>query len=207
MILAIETSLKQGSISVLSKGKLLGSRQIPVELPMSKELLNEIDRLLKEIGIDSGKLTLIGVSSGPGSLTGIRIGISVGMGLAFSAGIKCVGVSLLEAMRRKSFRGNCLSVISGGFGYSYYQMFNEREKGSIEIINNQELAEFLSNYTEIDLVIEKSLLETIKVSLKRKVDIISVANMSELIAFETFNKAINGDLNKISPIYGKEIYR
>lgn len=207
MILAIETSLKLGSIAVLSKGKLLGSQEIPEELSMSNGLLNAIDKLLKEIRIDLDELDLISVSQGPGSLTGIRIGISVGMGLAFSQGIRCVGISLLEAMKQKSKGKICISIIPGGAGYSYYQIFNREDKGSIEIIKNQEISEFLSAYTEIDLVIEKTLSEKIDTLLKYNVNIFAVDNLSELIAVEAYNKLINRELEDISPIYGLNTFR
>lgn len=202
MILAIETSLKQGSIAVLANGNLLGSREIPIEFSMSKELLNEIDKLLNEIGINLSDLSLIGVSSGPGSLTGIRVGISVGMGLAFSQGIRCFGISLLEAMKQKSEREVCISIIPGGTGYSYYQIFKIGEKGRVEIIKNDEIPRFLSGFGEFDLFIEKRLLEKIELPIKYNFKIFPVSSLSELVAAETYDKLMNTELDDISASYG-----
>lgn len=96
-ILAIETSSGVGSLSVWqgeSEKSWVGNR----EISRSVDLLLAISRILSKSRLDKRDLEAILVSEGPGSFTGLRVGISSGQGLATALGIKCIGVSILEAL-------------------------------------------------------------------------------------------------------------
>ncbi|MEK7723901.1 MAG: tRNA (adenosine(37)-N6)-threonylcarbamoyltransferase complex dimerization subunit type 1 TsaB, partial [Acidobacteriota bacterium] len=86
MILAIETSLRSASISVYNNNRELGFYIFGEDEPISQNLVPGIKTLFKDVGISSQEITSVAVSNGPGSLTGIRVGISVGLGLAYSWG-------------------------------------------------------------------------------------------------------------------------
>jgi tRNA threonylcarbamoyl adenosine modification protein YeaZ len=103
-ILAIETCSQVGSLSVRSgesERHWIGNQQVS----RSEDLLPSIEKVLRESRIDLKGLEAIVVAVGPGSFTGLRIGISAAQGLAFALGIRCVGVSILESLAAAVFNG------------------------------------------------------------------------------------------------------
>lgn len=97
-VLAVDTTSAYGSIALL-RGRLLeGARGLALPRPRHAErLLPAIDSLLGELELGAGDLDGLAVAIGPGSFTGLRIGIATVEGLALSAGLPAVGVSSLEA--------------------------------------------------------------------------------------------------------------
>jgi len=98
-VLAIESAVGGGgSIALVADGKAEFSRTGTAGVSKAEDLLPEIDILLKEASVGFGDIDLIAVSVGPGSFTGLRIGLSTAMGLSDATGIEAVGVSSLAAM-------------------------------------------------------------------------------------------------------------
>lgn len=97
-ILALDTSSASGSIAVLSGQKLLAEVTIGNVGKHSDWLMPSIDSLLKDLNISINEIDIFAVDIGPGSFTGLRIGISTIKGLAWPLGKKIVGVSTLEAL-------------------------------------------------------------------------------------------------------------
>jgi len=99
LILALESSAKPASAAVFSDdGRLLGQYYQNSKLTHSKTLLPMVEALLKNLDITISDIGIVAVSRGPGSFTGVRIGVSTAKGLAWGAGIPVCGVSTLEAM-------------------------------------------------------------------------------------------------------------
>ena len=98
MILAFETSAKAASVALLENGKLLGESYQNTGLTHSQTLLQMAEDMLKTCGKTAADVTAVAVASGPGSFTGVRIGVAAAKGFAWGAEIPCVGVSTLEAM-------------------------------------------------------------------------------------------------------------
>lgn len=98
MILAFETSAKAASVALLENGKLLGESYQNTGLTHSQTLLQMAEDLLKTCGKTPQDVTAVAVASGPGSFTGVRIGVAAAKGFAWGSEIPCVGVSTLEAM-------------------------------------------------------------------------------------------------------------
>ena len=98
MILAFETSAKAASVALLEEGKLLGESYQNTGLTHSQTLLQMAQDLLKTCGKTPADVTAVAVAAGPGSFTGVRIGVAAAKGFAWGAEIPCVGVSTLEAM-------------------------------------------------------------------------------------------------------------
>jgi len=104
LILAIESSAKPVSVAVYkapeegSCGTLLGQYFQNNGFSHSRTLLILADSLLKNLDIVPADIGLIAVASGPGSFTGVRIGVSAAKGLAWGLDIPVCGVSTLEAM-------------------------------------------------------------------------------------------------------------
>ena len=97
-ILAIESSAVTAGVAVLQDGRLLAQSMSDCGLTHSKTLMPQVEQLLAACSLSPADLGLIAVANGPGSFTGVRIGVSCAAGLAFAAGIPALGVSTLEAM-------------------------------------------------------------------------------------------------------------
>lgn len=97
-ILAIESSAKAASVALCDDRTLLAQYFQNSGLTHSRTLLKMAEDMLKNIGIKVHELDLVAVASGPGSFTGIRIGVSAAIGLAWGADKPVCGVSTLEAM-------------------------------------------------------------------------------------------------------------
>jgi len=97
-ILALESSAKQTSVALVEDGKLIAQNSQNAGLTHSKTLLPLTHSLLHDLGFTIADIDKIAVAHGPGSFTGIRIGIATAKGLAMGAEKPLVGVSTLEAM-------------------------------------------------------------------------------------------------------------
>lgn len=96
--LAIESAISGGSLSLLSSGNEIANWSGTSNVSKAEDLLANIDAMLKQCSIDRREIDLLAVSAGPGSFTGIRIGIATVLGLKTGLGIEMITVSLLEAM-------------------------------------------------------------------------------------------------------------
>jgi tRNA threonylcarbamoyl adenosine modification protein YeaZ len=98
VILAIESAVAGGSISLIRGGKVIAATAGRGSVSRAEDLLSGIDALLNEARVEKSELTRIAVSIGPGSFTGLRIGLSTAMGLSTALGIPCKGVPLFDAV-------------------------------------------------------------------------------------------------------------
>lgn len=98
MILAIESATSHGSVALLSGGDLLGEILLPRGRQLSETYLDSIDRLLRESGLVPEEVGHVAVSSGPGSFTGLRVGMAAAKGFCFGWGRPIVPVPTLHAL-------------------------------------------------------------------------------------------------------------
>lgn len=98
LILAFETSAKAGSVALMDEKKLLGESYQNTGLTHSQTLLAMGEDLLKSCGYTARDVTAVAVAAGPGSFTGVRIGVAAAKGFAWARELPCCGVSTLEAM-------------------------------------------------------------------------------------------------------------
>ena len=98
LILAFETSAKAGSVALLDEQKLLGESYQNTGLTHSQTLMVMAEDLLKQCGKTVADVTAVAVAEGPGSFTGVRIGVAAAKGFAWGGQLPCYGVSTLEAM-------------------------------------------------------------------------------------------------------------
>jgi len=98
IILSIETSTSICSVALHKNGDLIGLREIEETGAHAQKLMGLIDSLLADQKLDTKELTAIAVSEGPGSYTGLRIGVSTAKGLAFSSSLPLIGVGALRAL-------------------------------------------------------------------------------------------------------------
>ena len=99
-ILAIETSAKSVSVAVVENGVPLASAYQNMGLTHSRTLMPLVDGMLSAAGLRVRDMDLLAAANGPGSFTGLRIGVSALKGLAWALEKPCCGVSTLAAMAR-----------------------------------------------------------------------------------------------------------
>ena len=98
LTLAFETSAKAASVALTENSKLLGESYQNTGLTHSQTLMVMAEDLLKQCGKTVADVTAVAVAEGPGSFTGVRIGVAAAKGFAWGGQIPCYGVSTLEAM-------------------------------------------------------------------------------------------------------------
>jgi tRNA threonylcarbamoyladenosine biosynthesis protein TsaB len=98
IILSIETAIVRGSLSIVADGRQIAGWTSETDGLRAEQLMSRIDGLLRSTGLARTKLGAIAVSSGPGSFTGIRIGLAAALGLKDALGIALVTVPALEAI-------------------------------------------------------------------------------------------------------------
>ena len=107
-ILSVECSATPCSAAIIEDGKVLSSGFVNVKMTHSQTLMPMIEAVLKSALTDIKDIDGFAVSAGPGSFTGIRIGISAVKGLAAAKKLPCVGVSTLRAMAENYSDTDCL---------------------------------------------------------------------------------------------------
>ncbi|HJX73355.1 MAG TPA: tRNA (adenosine(37)-N6)-threonylcarbamoyltransferase complex dimerization subunit type 1 TsaB [Candidatus Deferrimicrobiaceae bacterium] len=108
MILAVESATPCGSVALVSEGRVLGERMLPRERQVSETFLAAIDRLLGEAGRGQDVVTHVAVSAGPGSFTGLRVGMAAAKGFCFGWGLPIVPVPTLHALASRFPGGDAL---------------------------------------------------------------------------------------------------
>ena len=97
-VLAFDTSAAHCAAALLWGDRILGLRDEPMEKGQAEYLMPMLEGMLAEAGISWRDLGVIGVGTGPGNFTGVRIAVAAARGLALGLGIAAVGVTSLEAL-------------------------------------------------------------------------------------------------------------
>ena len=106
-ILHIETSTMQCSVSIAYKGEYIIGKQLFANKFIHGEKLHVfIKEILEKIKIKTPDLNAVAVSKGPGSYTGLRIGVAAAKGICFAQGIPLIGINTLEIMAAPFFNKN-----------------------------------------------------------------------------------------------------
>ena len=126
LILAFETSAKAGSVALWQQGKLLGESYQNTSLTHSQTLLSMAESLIASCGFTPQQVESVAVAAGPGSFTGVRIGVAAAKGFAWGLEIPCCGVSTLEAMAENLgiYDGLVLPVMDARRSQVYNAVFN-----------------------------------------------------------------------------------
>ncbi len=125
MLLAFETSAKAASVALFDGDKLLGESYQNTGLTHSQTLLVMAQELLTQCGKTPQDVDGIAVANGPGSFTGVRIGVAAAKGFAWGAEIPIWGVSTLEAMARGlgAYQGYVCPVMDARRAQVYNALF------------------------------------------------------------------------------------
>ena len=152
MILAFETSAKAASVALLEGGTLLGESYQNTGLTHSQTLLVMAEDLLKTCGKTAADVTAVAVANGPGSFTGVRIGVAAAKGFAWGKEIPCYGVSTLEAMARNLgvWEGTVVPTMDARRSQTYTAIFSAKDGKLKRMVDDcaisiEELGEKLKN--------------------------------------------------------------
>ncbi|WP_411063533.1 tRNA (adenosine(37)-N6)-threonylcarbamoyltransferase complex dimerization subunit type 1 TsaB [Vibrio rotiferianus] len=131
-ILAIDTATENCSVALLVGDKVI-SRSEVAPRDHTKKVLPMVDELLKEAGLTLQELDALAFGRGPGSFTGVRIGIGIAQGLAFGADLPMIGVSTLAAMAQGSYRRHGATdvavAIDARMSEVYWARYTRQENG------------------------------------------------------------------------------
>ena len=154
-ILAFETSAKAASVALTDGGKLLAESYQNTGMTHSHTLMVMAQELLKTCGLCPKDVDAVAVASGPGSFTGVRIGVAAAKGFAWGGELPCYGVSTLEAMARNLgiWQGYVVPAMDARRSQVYTAIFHA-QKGVLTrleedmAISLEELREKIKNFEE-----------------------------------------------------------
>ena len=154
LILAFETSAKAGSVALWRDGVLLGESYQNTGLTHSQTVMAMAEKLIAHCGYTPAEVEAVAVAAGPGSFTGVRIGVAAAKGFAWGKELPCCGVSTLEAMAVNlgAWNGYVVPVMDARRSQVYTATFLAQEGRLTRIcedraISLQELGEELKEVT------------------------------------------------------------
>ena len=152
IVLAVESSAIAASVALQKDDHLLAEMTLNRGNTHSENLLPMVETLLERLDLTTDDIDLFAVSVGPGSFTGVRIGVATVKGLAFGKGKPCVGVSTLEALAENlAFLSDKLicPVMNARRNQVYTALFRSNERLLPDMaISVEELEKILSAYPD-----------------------------------------------------------
>lgn len=153
-ILGIDSSAKSASAAVTENGKIISSFYINTGLTHSQTLMPMVDNVLKCANLSLDDIGLIAVNKGPGSFTGIRIGVAGAKGLADVKKIPVLGVSTLESMAYNLLGKDCIAcaVMDARCNQVYTALFDISGDKITRLTEDEAISvdELLQNITKYD---------------------------------------------------------
>ncbi|MEZ0128297.1 tRNA (adenosine(37)-N6)-threonylcarbamoyltransferase complex dimerization subunit type 1 TsaB [Flavobacterium sp. LBUM151] len=211
-ILNIETATKNCSVSIAKNGETILCKEIAEEGYSHAEKLHVfIEEVIEESGISVQDLAAVAVSQGPGSYTGLRIGVSAAKGLCFALNIPLIAVDTLQtlASQAKVSEGKIIPMLDARRMEVYNEVFNsnleiEREIQA-EVIDENSFAAFTETVYFIGDCAEKckSVLTKENFVFLEAIKYPSASAMSK-ISFDKYQKSDTVDVAYFEPYYLKD---
>lgn len=126
-LLAIDTCLDACSVAVVAQGLPLATLSEPMARGHQERLAPMAGEAMAAAGLAFADLDRIAVTVGPGSFTGLRVGLAFAKGLALALDRPCTGVGVLEALARTAELDEGAAVIDAGRGFLWLQIFRDGE--------------------------------------------------------------------------------
>jgi tRNA threonylcarbamoyladenosine biosynthesis protein TsaB len=125
-LLAIDTATGPCSVAVWDGGEIVAYVENTKPVMQSASLMPMVEEVLQDAGIGYAALGLVTCTVGPGSFTGIRVGLASAKAIAFAAGIPGVGYTTLEvlAFAARGADKDIVAILNAGKGEWYYQRFS-----------------------------------------------------------------------------------
>ncbi|MCA1576064.1 MAG: tRNA (adenosine(37)-N6)-threonylcarbamoyltransferase complex dimerization subunit type 1 TsaB [Acidobacteria bacterium] len=132
LILAVETATLAGSIATARGAQIIGSLKGDAAVSHSNTLLADLDRLLEQTRVQVADVDLYAVAAGPGSFTGLRIGIATVKALAATLGRSCAAIPTLQAVALSGGVSDAtVALLPAGRGEVYAQLFAVSNDGAV----------------------------------------------------------------------------
>ena len=213
-ILNLETSSKNCSVSLLKGEKIVNTIEQEDDNYRHSELLTSfIDQILSKEKISIQNLSAVSVSKGPGSFTGLRIGLSVAKGLCFPHNIPIIGINSLKilALSYTPEKDEHILSLIHDKNDSFYSMlldsnYNEMGKPSVVLIDENFFTKYEKTNPPVIVCNTKSIKEIINFkSIKIHINSVSAKHMGN-ISKKNFDKNNFEDLAYFEPMYIKKPY-
>ena len=211
-ILNIETATKNCSVAIAKNGETILCKEIAEEGYSHAEKLHVfIEEVMREAAVAMRDLSAIAVSQGPGSYTGLRIGVSAAKGLCFALNIPLVAVDTLQTLASQVHvpDGKIIPMLDARRMEVYSAIFNselEKEREiQAEIITEDSFGEFTETLYFVGDGIEKckSVLTKSNFVFLDKIKYPSAAQMSK-ISYDKYQKSDTVDVAYFEPYYLKD---
>lgn len=171
-ILAFESAIAGGSISLQRSGVEIASWAGSSNVSKAEDLLFNIDEMLSSAEVSRHDIDLIAVSAGPGSFTGIRIGIATGLGFKTGLGVKMSSVSVMKAIASgSSINGLITIAVPVGRNSVCVQRFKTTLPGSDAVdephtLSDDQFSEYVRNENSINLILHPMLAARFELSTR-----------------------------------------
>jgi tRNA threonylcarbamoyl adenosine modification protein YeaZ len=199
LILAIETAVLGGSISLLRDGAEIASISGGKDISRSEDLLVNITDILRKSDAGPRDIELIAVSTGPGSYTGIRVGIATALGLKNSLNIECVGVEVLRSMKMAANgEEQIICAVPIGRDEVCWQAFNGSTAEAIRVEKQGEFANRVLKHEDIKVIVHEKLFASIAASVETPRIRNAGGDLARYIGMAALDREA---LSKLEPIY------
>lgn len=217
-ILAFDSTAKTASVAVSDGKKTLASYNVDNGLTQSELLLPMAEAMLKNLGLTFSDIDAYAVNVGPGSFTGVRIGVSLVKGLAFGKNTPCIPVSTLESLAEnlRGIEGILVPVMDARRAQVYTAIFRSN-KERIERLTEDEALPFSTLYERLNefkgekiylvgdgySVASKALAESGLMQLMKTPEILIAQNAASTakVAYEKYKNGEYTDDKTLSPVY------
>lgn len=217
-ILAVDSSAITASVAITEDRKIIGETYVNAGLTHSQTLMPMVQSLLKCVGIDISEIDAFAISTGPGSFTGLRIGIGAVKGMAMALDKPCIAVSTLEAIAYPFIKDNAVvcSAMDARCNQVYNALFKAENGKLLRLCDDRAISvdSLLSEISAFDKIIfagdgamlcEKSIGSKLKNALMPiESTLYQHASSVALLAFEKYGligeKALL-DAARLMPVY------
>lgn len=213
LLLAVDTSTRIVGVAVYDGFRILGEYIWETRDHHTVELAPAVDKALFNAGLDVSDLGAVAAATGPGSFTGLRIGLALAKGIAMAASIPLVGIPTLDALAHAQNVGKLpvAAVLKAGRGRLAVGMYKKsgvklKPAADVEVLTPQELAERIKKPTLVcgELTAdERRFMHAYRKNIKLASPAFSVRRPSFLseLAWKRWQKDDVDDPSSLSPIY------
>jgi tRNA threonylcarbamoyladenosine biosynthesis protein TsaB len=137
LILGLSTATPRGSVALVRDGESLASTDYEDEKRHAERIFGSIDDVLSRVGVTRSDIDAVACDIGPGSFTGVRVGVATAKGIGFALGVPVVGVCGLEAMARAAHAATpghkwVVALLDGRRGETFYAAYDDAGVAFIE---------------------------------------------------------------------------
>lgn len=210
-ILNIETATKNCSVSLAKNGETILCKEIAEQGYSHAEKLHVfIEEIVKEANVNFSEIKAVAVSKGPGSYTGLRIGVSAAKGLCYALQIPLISIDTMQVLAKKANVDGLIVPMIDARRMEVYSAIFDKNHNKIKDVEAEVLTE--NSYQDFDLTIyfvgdcqEKCQTVLVKDNFKFLPEIIfPSANEMSILSFEKFQNNDFEDVAYFEPFYLKD---